>query len=206
MLRYTLITIYSTFLFISCKQNKSNIEYDIKGKSVYFFENKEIVSDSARVLFNNGIEEQQNKNFDNATKLIEKANEVENNNPIIINGLANLEFLKGNKSYSYELLESALKIDSTNVPSYVNMAANYMKDRKYLEASKMLEKGLDYVSQTNNHQKSILHLNLAIAYNNMDDCKNGLLSANQALKFSENSELRKFAKKIIKESKVLCSD
>lgn len=199
-----ILIIFSLVLLVSCNFRDKNNEYDMDKKEIYFFENESIINIEARTLFNKGLREIQKNNFQNAKDLLEKANKIEKNNPTILNGLGNYEFLHGDKSSSYEILNKVLEIDSTFVLTYINIGQNYMKDRDYKKALEILNEGLRHVAETNIHQKSILYLNSAIASNNLDDCFNGLKSGNQALKYSQNSEFTEMAKTIIEESRKLC--
>jgi len=203
-MKNTIIIVLLTFVLIACGERNKNYAYDLDDKNVFFFENENISNTKARDLFNNGLQEIQKNNVENAKTLLEKANDIEKNNPTILNGLGNYEFLFGDKPLSYKIFNKVLEIDSSFVLTYINLGQNYMKDRKYQEASETLKEGIKYLSENNEHQQSILYLNLAITLNNLNDCEGGLEFGKKALQHSQNSDFTKFSKKIITESKALC--
>ena len=68
------------------------------------------------------------------------------------------------------------------------------------KAKEILLKGKKFTTEKNLHTKSILLLNLAIAYNNLGDCKNGLKYSSEVLEISQDEKLTDFAKKVKLES------
>lgn len=203
-MKNTIITFLLTLVLIACGDRNKNYEYDLDDKGAFFFENENIINPKARDLFNNGIQEIRKNNPLKAKTLLEKANDIEKNNPTILNSLGNYEIFYGDKSLSYKIFYKVLEIDSSFVPTYINLGYNYMKDRKYEEASETLKEGIKYLPENNEHQKSILYLNLAITLNNLNDCKGGLDYGEKALQYSQNSDFTELSKKIIKESRALC--
>ena len=89
-----------------------------------------------------------------------------------------------------------MAIDSTYIETYVNLGGNYLRIKDYEKARDILTKGLKFATNKNLRTKSILLINLAIAYNNLGDYENGLKYSNEALEISENDEIIKFAEKI----------
>ena len=75
-----------------------------------------------------------------------------------------------------------------------------MRSRDYEKAKEILLKGKNFTSEKNLHTKSVLLLNLAIAYNNLGDCKNGLKYSSEALEISQNENFTDFATKVKLES------
>ena len=203
-MRKTIIIFILTLVLIACRDRNKNYVYDLDNKNVFFFENENINDSKARDLLNNGLQEIQKNNIENARTHLEKANDIEKNNPTILNALGNYEFLYGEKPLSYEIFNKVLEIDSSFVLTYINLGQNYMTDRKYHEASETLREAIKYLSENNEHQQSILYLNLAIALNNLNDCEGGFEFGKKALQHSQNSDFTKLSKKIIKESRALC--
>ncbi|RUT69838.1 tetratricopeptide repeat protein [Flavobacterium cupreum] len=188
-------------VFISClEKNKKKIKYKTETKDVLFFENRGIKNERARKIFVAGLEDVEIEDFESAKKKFTQADEIENKNPIILNAISQSEIRLGNVQKSIEILLSILLIDSTYLPTYVNLGQNYMQTKDYEKAKEILLKGGKFATDKDLDTKSVLLLNLSITYNNLGDFKTGLKYSNEVIKISQNTKLTEFATKIKKES------
>lgn len=186
--------------FISCKEkNKDNIKYKTESRDVVFFENSGMKNERAREIFTEGLKYVEIENFELAKKKFIEADEIESQNPTILNAISQAEIRIGNADKSNEILLNVLLIDSTYLPTYVNLGQNYMQLRDYKKAKEILLIGKKIATDKNLHMKSILFLNLSIACSNLGDFKNGLKYSTEAIEISQNKELTDFASKIKKE-------
>jgi len=187
---------------ISCKgKDEKSVKYKKDTKDVLFYNNEEqIKNKSAQDLFKKGLYDVESEDFETAKENFLEADKIENKNPTILNGIAQAEARLGNIEKSNEISLNILFIDSTYVETYVNLSANYMSTKDYEKARDILTKGLKFTENKSIRTKSILLLNLAIAYNNLGDFKNGLKYSDEALKISKDEELTEFANKVKLES------
>ena len=200
-----------TFLFllfntiISCNQkDKNKIVYKDKTKEAIFYKNKEIKNSSAREIFRNGLENVEIENYIKAKEYFIKADKIESNNPIILNAIAETESRLGDDIKSNKILRHVLSIDSTYLPTYINLGRNYCHNKQYEKARDTYLNGTKYISNKNLHTKSTLYLNLSIVYNRLKDCQNAIKYSNEALKYSQDEVLSKYANKVILKSTKMC--
>ena len=187
--------------FISCKEkNENEMVYKKNTKDVLFYNNFGIKDKSAKNLFKEGLKNVENEEFKIAKEKFIEADKIENGNPTILNGIAQAESKLGNVEKSNTISFKILKIDSTHIETYVNLGANYMSMKEYEKAKNILKKGLKFTTEKNLSTKSILFLNLAIAYNNLGEYESGLKYSTEALEISKNTEVIEFARKIRTES------
>ena len=202
-MKYSIYLIITLFTLLSCKKNNSNAVYNLdqKSRNVILYGNlKHIKDQKVRELFEIGLENIENENYKKAQQYFLRANEIEANNIDILNCLANIESSLGNNQKSIKMLYKLISIDSTKINTYINLGQKLMIEREYMEASKILLLGLKNKSVFNSHQEAVLLTNLAISFNNLDECNEGLKYANRALLISQNNEFRKFTNQIIGES------
>jgi tetratricopeptide (TPR) repeat protein len=195
-----------TFLIQSCKKENNNAIYNVnqKPREVILFGNeKHIKNPKALSFFETGLSKVEIKDYKSAKDFFTKANEIEPNNILILDCLANNESSIGNVEKSTEMFFDNIAKDSSFTNSYLNLSANLMQEKKYQKAKKILLLGLKNGIKTNLHQKSSLLINLAISCNNLNECDNGLKYAEQALEISQNDGFTIFAKKIISENNKL---
>ena len=172
------------------------MKYKQNTKDVLFYNNLGIKNKSAQKVFTEGLENVENEKFDLAKEKFIEADKIESKNPTILNAIAQAELRLGNTEKSYVISLNILAIDSTYIETYVNLGGNYLRIKDYEKARDILTKGLKFATNKNLRTKSILLINLAIAYNNLGDYENGLKYSNEALEISENDEIIKFAEKI----------
>lgn len=188
-------------IFISCNEKvKDEMTYKKNTKDVLFYNNLGIKDKSAQKIFNDGLENVENEKFDIAKDKFIEANEIEKENPTILNAIAQVELRLGNTKKSIEILLNIISIDSTYVETYVNLGANYMSFKEYDKAKEILTKGLKFTTNKNLRTKSILLLNLAIVNNNLGDFESGLKYSKEALEISEHNDVIEFAENIKVES------
>ena len=195
-----------SFLIHSCKKDGKNAIYNTneKPREVILLGNeKHIKNRKALSLFETGLKKINTKEYESAKGFFIEADKIEPNNIVILDGLANIESALGNNKKSTEMLYDNIAKDSTFANSYLNLSSNLMKEKKYQESKKILLIGLEKCKKINLHLKSSLFLNLAISYNNLNECDNGLKYAQQALKISQNDNFTVFAEKIISENNQL---
>ncbi len=195
---YTLILILT---LNSCKgQDENEVKYKKDAKDVIFYKNAGIKDTTAHTLFTEGLEKVDNQDFEKAKEKFIEADKIEGRNPTILNAIAQAEARLGNIEKSNEISLNIISIDSTYTITYVNLGQNYMKIRDYEKAKEILLKGKKFTSEKNLHTKSVLLLNLAIAYSNLGDCKNGLKYSSEALEISQDEKFTDFATKVKLES------
>jgi len=187
--------------FISCtEKRKENIKYKTESRDVLFFENRGIENEQAREIFVEGLSDIEIENFESAKKKFIQADEIEHENPTILNAISQAEMRLGNAQKSNEILLNTLVIDSTYLPTYVNLGQNYMQLRDYKKAKEILLKGRKFATDKNLHMKSVLFLNLSIAFNNLGDFRNGLKYSMEAIEISQDKKITDFVSKIKKQS------
>ena len=202
-------SLYALLLLLvitSCKEkSEKEIKYKKDTKDVLFYENDGIKNKSAKNLFREGLENVENENFELAKEKFVEADKLESRNPIILNAIAQAEIRLGNTEKSNEISLNIISIDSTYTATYINLGQNYMSSRDYEKAKEILLKGKKFATSKNLHLKSILLVNLAIAYNNLGDYENGLKYSIEALENSQDEKLTDFANKVKMESEENCN-
>lgn len=202
-------SLYALLLLLvitSCKEkSEKEIKYKKDTKDVLFYENDGIKNKSAKNLFREGLENVENENFELAKEKFVEADKLESRNPIILNAIAQAEIRLGNTEKSNEISLNIISIDSTYTATYINLGQNYMSSRDYEKGKEILLKGKKFATSKNLHLKSILLVNLAIAYNNLGDCENGLKYSIEALENSQDEKLTDFANKVKMESEENCN-
>ncbi len=189
----------------SCKgQNDGDVKYKADTKDVILYENEGIKNKTAKKIFGEGLVNVENEEFELAKVKFIEADKIENRNPIILNAIAQSEIRLGNTEKSNQLSIKIISIDSTYVETYINLGQNYMSSRNYEKAKEILLKGRKFTTDNNLRVKSILLINLAIAYNNLEDCKNGLKYSSEAIEISQDEQLTEFANKVKLESEENC--
>jgi Tfp pilus assembly protein PilF len=193
------------FLLISCAQkNKNEDVYKNNTKDIILYDNAGIKNLEAKEFFNNGLKSIEAENYAKAKEDFIAADKIENYNPMILNAIAEVESRLGDDKKSNKILQNILSIDSTYLPTYINLGRNYSHNKQYEKAKNIYLKGIKYISDKKLHTKSTLFLNLSLTYTKLGDCKNGLKYSTEALKFSQNKVLSKYAAKIILRNKQMC--
>lgn len=188
------------------KHQKNEVKYKMKTNDVIFFKNLGIKNKTAKKIFGEGLKDVDNGDYKSARKKFIQADKLESKNVSILNAIAGTEFNLGNRELANKMLLNVILIDSTFAGTYINLSANYMKSRDYEKAKEILLKGKKFTSNKNLHLKSILLINLAVAYNNLGDCENGLKCANETLEISQNEDLTSYANQVKMDSEQICKN
>ena len=162
-------------LMISCKENDAVMSFN--------YSDLDISDDKAKNLFIEGMKEAQMENFSESKIFFEKANMIEKDNVIIINGLANSENILGEVAKAESLFQKSLKIDSSFVPTYVNYGNLLNEQKRFEESEEILLKGLS--KNPTNDAKIGLYFNLALIMKKQNQC---LLARQYAEKALDNCE------------------
>ncbi len=179
MKKLFLITIFIGFT-ISCQKSTDAV-------STYNYDNLEINSSEAKNNFIEGMKESQNKNYNKAKIFFEKANNIEGNNTIIINGLANTVNILGDINNAENLYKTSLSIDSSFIQTYINYGNLLIEQKRFDESKKILLKGLN--RNSSNGEKIGLYLNLGLIMKLQNDCPNAQKYAEMALESSINANI-----------------
>ena len=193
---YTLIFILT---LSSCKGQDEN-QIKVKTNDIIFYQNFGIKDETAKVLFNEGLEKVENQDFEKAKEKFIEADKIERSNPIILNGIAQAEAKVGNIEKAIEISLKIISIDSTYAETYGNLGKNYLTIGEYEKARDILIRGMKFIDKGSSETKPVLFINLSVAYLNLSDCNNALKYSSEAIKFSQNKKLKDFAEKIKKES------
>jgi tetratricopeptide (TPR) repeat protein len=186
----------------SCKgQDENQVKNETDSNDVIYYQNSGIKDKNAKALFNEGLEKVENLNFEIAKEKFIEANKIESNNPIILNGIAQVESKMGNIDKSIEISLKIISIDSTYAETYANLGQNYLRIGEYEKARDILIGGMKFIDNGSSETKPILFVNLAVAYLNLGDCKNALKYSNEAIEISQNQKIIDFAKKVKNESR-----
>lgn len=196
---------FSLFLFFSCKgqTDKSKDDASIsKIKNVVVYDNLVIKDTTAKNYFIQGVNAINFDGYADAKKYFLKANEIEENNPIILNGLANVINKLGDSLQAETLYLRSISIDSNYIISYVNYG-NYLRQRHQLEKAKsVLLQGLKF--NPSDQEKTGLYYNLALVNLNMDKCGEAQEFANKAQSSTPNQTEKEELKRFVQEIETLC--
>ena len=197
---------FSLFLFLSCKgqteNSKDNNTSISKMKNVVVYDNLLINDTTAKNYFIQGLNALNFDGYADAKKCFSKANEIEENNPIILNGLANVINKLGDSLQAETLYIRSIAIDSNYIISYVNYG-NYLRQRHQLEKAKnILLQGFKF--NPNDQEKTGLYYNLASVNLNMDKCDEAQECATKAQSSTPNQAEKEDLKRFVQEIKTLC--
>ncbi len=123
-------------LIVSCKNDKTNAIMNFN------YDNLNISNNEAKKLCIKGMNKAQMKNFEEAKIALEKANEIEQSNVIIMNALANTVNILGETEKAENLYKNSLKTDESFMPTYGNYGNLLNEQRRFDESEKILLEGL----------------------------------------------------------------
>lgn len=166
---------------MSCKKTDALINVN--------YENLEISNLNAKKKFIEGLHEIENKNFEKAKFSFEKANEIEQNNVTIINGLANTINILGDSEKAEFLFKKSLKIDSNFISTYENYGNLLNEQRRFEEAEIILKSGLKRNFPEN--YKIGIYLNLALINKKQNRCGEARKYADIASKICKNEDIHR---------------
>ncbi|HLS31301.1 MAG TPA: hypothetical protein VK021_10625 [Flavobacteriaceae bacterium] len=180
-------------------QSNKNGQVNIQLQDLAQISNKEALQ-----LFNKSDDEFKKKNYENAKELLLQANELEPQNPYILNNLGFIENTLGNNSKAMILLDQAIEIDHKIPSSYLNKATIFINLNKRRKAIPILEKGLELASTKKNNSKvfkTMLYTLISKANYEIGECKESQSYAEKGLSISQNEDLNKLLKNLISKSK-----
>ena len=193
-----LLLIIPLFLFFACNNAQNTDKFLAPQKSVVVNENVFIKNSEAKELFEKGIELLENSDYSKAFDSFNKANQIEPNNVIILNALANLHNQFGNKPDAENLYKKAITLDSSYVISYVNYGKLLNQNKAFIEANKILIKGLK--EKPSNSEKASLYFNLMVTMVNIGECEKakeyGRLAENNAEIIEQKEDIINWIAKI----------
>ena len=164
---------YFIFLLLlnSCNNNPGTKDVIIESnaKNVIAYENILISDTIAKKLFIKGLQAIEGSDYSVAMDCFDKANKIEANNVIILNGLANIQNRLGKKIEAEKLYKSAISIDSTYIISYINYGNLLMEKNQLAEANEVLLTGLQFNSS--NSERTSLYYNLALTNLKSNHCE-----------------------------------
>ena len=201
------IFIFSPFIFFACKGQTDNTKDNpslSKMRNVIVNDNLLIRDTVAKNYFMKGLDAINFDGFADAKKYFLKANEIEKNNPIILNGLANVINKLGDSLEAETLYLQAISIDSNYIISYVNYG-NLLRQRHQLEkAKRILLQGFRF--NPSDHEKTGLYYNLAMVNLNLHKCKEAIDCANKAKSYSPDQTEKESLSGFVQEINSLCED
>jgi len=169
------------------------------------YNNLNIANNQAKKLFIEGMNEMQMKNFEESKIAFEKADEIEQNNVIIMNALANTLNILGETDKAENLYKNSLKTDESFMPTYVNYGNLLNEQRRFDESEKILLEGLR--KEPIKRYKVGLYFNLSLIMKKQSKCLEAEQYAQLAL---ENCEIddahRKGITDFISEIKTNCEE
>ncbi len=201
------ISIFSLFIFLACKGQTDNSKDNpslSKMRNVIVNDNLLIKDTIAKNYFMQGLDAISFDNFTDAKKYFLKANEIEKNSPIILNGLANIINKLGDSLEAETLYLRSISIDSNYIISYVNYG-NYLRQQHRLEKAKnILLQGFRF--NPSDQEKTGLYYNLALVNLNLNNCDEAIECANKAKSSTPNQTEKESLTSFVQEIKSLCKD
>ncbi|MET3538391.1 hypothetical protein [Chryseobacterium limigenitum] len=177
--------LFSIFYFLcSCNNSsKEKIVHKAQEKEIIVYENIYINDSIAKKIFLKGLNLLENNNYNEAYTYFREANKRQPNNVIILNALANIENIKGEKSEAEAKYKKSISIDSSYVISYVNYGKLLNQKKLYDEANSILIKGLKL--NPSKAERTALYYNLIFTMVNTGKCEK---AKHYAILAKENSE------------------
>jgi tetratricopeptide (TPR) repeat protein len=188
--------------FTSCQESKNKNIFKSKEHETIIYENILISNLEAKRLFQDGLNAIENNKYDEAYNFFLKAEKKEPNNVIILNGLGNIESLKGKKDKAEEKYKRSISLDNTYVISYVNYGKLLNQKKQFSEAIKILQEGLK--QNPSNEEKTALYYNLTFTMVEIGECQKAKEYAILAKSNSEFEEQRNEISKMIEGIELYC--
>ena len=185
-----LILILIIVAFISCKDKSDRVVIRNSGDAeILFYKNKGFTDSIASITFDKALDQIRNKEFKKAKKLLSKANEIEPDNKIILNGLGNVESDLKNFDKAYEYFEQALEVDNNFGITYLNYGTAFNKNSEEHKAIDILTKGVEI--EKNETRKGYFYYTIADAYYDIKNYEKAYLYNTKALNIVTEPEVRK---------------
>ncbi len=185
-----LILILIAIAIISCKEKSDRVVIRNSGDAeILYYNNKGFTDSIASITFDKALDQIQKKEFKKARKLLLKANGIEPNNIIILNGLGNIETDLKNFKKAYEYFEQAIDVDNNFGITYLNYGVAFNKNSEEKKAIEILKKGVKI--EKNETLKSYFYYTIADAYYDIKEYDNADFYNNKALNIVTEPEVRK---------------
>lgn len=212
-MRYNYVKTVSFCLLISCfscKKETNNQQEDERAINeenfdIIYYINESIANEDARNYFNQGLSFINEGYYKESEYFISKANELEPDNIIILDALANLEKKIGSFEKALKMYENNIKQYPTFFNSYLNYARLLSENNQYQKAIEILSIGEKYLPN-DSFKVSIYYLNLAFYYMNTNKCEKAREYVNKAKTISNNNYIQEYSKKSLKEIKINCKE
>jgi Tfp pilus assembly protein PilF len=195
-----IILILCLGLIISC--NKEKTTDAIMPKSQGYLTN---ANERAKQLCTEGMAEIDMGNFSKAKTLLEESNQIEKNNVIVMNALANTVNILGETEKAENLYKKALEIDNNFIPLYVNYGNFLNEQERFDESEKILFEGLK--KEPIKRYKTGLYFNLSLIMKKQSKCLKAEQYAELALENCDPNDIhRKDITDFIDEIKTRCTE
>jgi type IV pilus assembly protein PilF len=171
-------------LIISCKKEKTT---DAIMPTSQGYMN--IANEKAKQLCMEGMAESDMRNFSEAKTLLEKSNQIEKNNVIIMNALANTVNILGEIEKAENLYKKALEIDNNFIPLYVNYGNFLNEQKRFDESEKILFEGLK--KEPIKRYKVGLYFNLSLIMKKQSKCLEAEQYAELALENCDPNDIHR---------------
>lgn len=110
-----------------------------------------VMSKKAELYYTSGTQSLIDQRYTEALQFLTKANEINPDDPKILNNLGMAYYFKGHRDLALQTIEHAIKVDDKNSDARSNLAAIAMKENDYPRAEQLLKevlKDLVYDKQT----------------------------------------------------------
>jgi tetratricopeptide (TPR) repeat protein len=212
-MRYNYLKIVLFCLLVccfSCKREVNNQQEDARtinedNRDIIHHQNENIINDDARNYFNQGLSFINEGNYKESEYFFSKANELEPDNIIILDALANLEMKVGSFEKALKMYENNIKQYPTYFNSYSNYSSLLAYNNEYQKAIEILNIGEEYLPN-DSFKVSIYYLNLAFYYMNINKCAKAKEYVNESLKTSKDNYIQEYSKKSLKEIEINCKE
>jgi len=178
-----IILIFYLLIIVSCKNEKTDAIMNFN------YDNLNISNNEAKKLCIEGMNKAQMKNFEEAKIILEKANEIEQNNVIIMNALANTVNILGETEKAENLYKNSLKNDESFMPTYGNYGNLLNEQKRFDESEKILLEGLK--REPIKSYKVGLYFNLSLIMKKQKQCKTAKQYAELSLENCEIDDARR---------------
>ncbi|MBS1666611.1 MAG: tetratricopeptide repeat protein, partial [Bacteroidetes bacterium] len=167
---WTFFSLLILFIFQYCKSDIHSSNEDL-----IFDSDTSIKNENAKKWFEKGLYYVRIRDYNWANKCFSKADNLFPNSPIILNSLGNSFYRTGEYDKAIESFDNALKIDSFFIKTYSNYGIALNGVGKYKDAKDILYLGLNKSpAHLNTIDRSVLNLNLAYTYHNLNNDEKAL--------------------------------
>ena len=191
MIKIALIPFF--ILFLSCNVNRKDMPAP-KSKND-FVHKKLVIKDSiANDYYSQALKAVKRDNYIDAKIYLTKAYKIENDNPIIINALANVSYGLREHSRAEALYLHAISIDSNYMLSYISYGNYLRKTHQSEKANRILLMAIKV--KPDDYYKALIYQDLALINVDLKKCGDAKDYANKAKIFSLSQDLSHFVQEI----------